>query len=224
MKAWVSLWSANPLELGAAVDAVAAEADGFHLDVFDGHNVPELLFGPDAVAALRRRTPLPLEVHLNVNDPDYWAGRFIDVGADIVTFQSRATSDVRSTIDAIRDQGARPCLGLEVDEPTSVAVALFDSVDRVLVMGTPLGVRGVALDPATPGRVSELVDWRRRSGRGSADLQLVVDGGIRASTVDALADAGADGVVPGSLVFGDVDPLAAIRRLHALGCGGLAAG
>lgn len=223
MKAWVSLWSANPLELGTAVDAVAAEADGFHLDVFDGRNVPELLFGPDAVAALRRRTRLPLEVHLNVNDPDYWAGRFIDVGADIVTFQSRATSNVRSTIDAIRGKGARPCLGLEVDEPTSVAIALLDRVDRVLVMGTPLGVRGVALDPATPRRVSELADWRRRIGRGSADLELVVDGGIRRGSVGALSDAGADGVVPGSLVFGDVDPLAAIRRLHALGPGGPAA-
>jgi ribulose-phosphate 3-epimerase len=223
MKAWVSLWSADPLELGTAVDAVAAEADGFHLDVFDGRNVPELLFGPDAVAALRRRTPLPLEVHLNVMDPDYWAGRFIDVGADIVTFQSRATSNVRSTIEAIRDKGARPCLGLEVDEPTSVAVALFDAVDRVLVMGTPLGVKGVALDPATPGRVSELADGRRRIGRGSADLELIVDGGIRPAIVGALSDAGADGVVPGSLVFGDADPLAAIRRLHALGCGRAAA-
>jgi ribulose-phosphate 3-epimerase len=218
MQAWISLWSADPLELGAAVDAVADEADGFHIDVFDGHNVPELLFGPDVVAALRRRTALPLEVHLNVIDPDYWAGRFIDVGADVVTFQSRATSNVRSTIDAIRDRGARPCLGLEVDEPTSVAVALFDAVDRVLVMGTPLGVKGVALDPATPGRVSELADWRRR-GRRPTDLELVVDGGIRPASVAALAEAGADGVVPGSLVLGDVDPLAAIRRLHALGCG-----
>ncbi len=222
MKAWVSLWSANPLELGTAVDAVATEADGFHVDVFDGQNVPELLFGPDAVAALRRRTRLPLEVHLNVIDPDYWAGRFIEVGADIVTFQSRATSNVRSTIAAIRDKGARPCLGLEVDEPTSVAVALLDAVDRVLVMGTPLGVRGAALDPATPGRVSELAGWRRRIGRGS-DLELVVDGGIRTATVGVLSDAGADGVVPGSLVFGDVDPVAAIRRLHALGAGRAAA-
>jgi len=222
MRAWVSLWSADPLELGTAVDTVAPEADGFHLDVFDGHNVPELLFGPDVVAALRRRTSLPLEVHLNVIDPDYWAGRFIDAGADIVTFQSRATSNVRRTIDAIRNKEARPCLGLEVDEPTSVAVDLFDAVDRVLVMGTSLGIRGGVLDPATPGRVAQLAESRRRIGRSPADLELVVDGGIRQANVAALSEAGTDGVVPGSLVFGAVDPLDAIRGLHALEPGNVA--
>ena len=83
MKAYVSLWSADLLDVGRAIDLVAPVADGFHLDVFDGHNVNELLFGPDFTAAVRKRTDLPLDVHLNVMDPDRWARRFIDVGADI---------------------------------------------------------------------------------------------------------------------------------------------
>ena len=73
MQAYVSLWSADLLDVGRAIDLVAPVADGFHLDVFDGHNVDELLFGPDFVAAVRKRTNLPLDVHLNVIDPDRWA-------------------------------------------------------------------------------------------------------------------------------------------------------
>ena len=85
MKAYVSLWSADLLALGAAVDLLGDVVDGFHLDVFDGHDVQDLLFGPDLVAALRQRTSAVLDVHLNVTDPDYWAGRFAEAGADIIT-------------------------------------------------------------------------------------------------------------------------------------------
>ena len=98
MQAYVSLWSADLLDVGAAIDLVAPVADGLHLDVFDGHNVDDLLFGPDLVAAVRRRTTLLLDVHLNVDDPDHWAARFIDVGADMVTVQGRACPDVEATL------------------------------------------------------------------------------------------------------------------------------
>jgi len=134
--AFVSLWSADLLALGEAVDRVAEVADAFHIDVFDGHNAPELLFGPDVVAALRGRTDKPLDVHLNVTDPDYWLGRFVDAGADMVTVQSGASPDIRATLGQVRSRGARPSLGLEVHEPVSQAEALFDAVDRVLLMGT----------------------------------------------------------------------------------------
>ena len=116
MQAYVSLWSADLLDVGRAIDLVAPVADGFHLDVFDGHNVDELLFGPDFVAAVRKRTNLPIDVHLNVNDPDRWARRFIDVGADVVTVQSGPCPDVGATLSAIREQGAVPSLGIELHE------------------------------------------------------------------------------------------------------------
>ncbi|HXR22888.1 MAG TPA: ribulose-phosphate 3-epimerase [Acidimicrobiales bacterium] len=217
MLAYVSLWSADLLALGEAVDRLGEEADGFHLDVFDGHNVPELLFGPDVVAALRARTTTLLDVHLNVSDPDFWAPRFIEAGADMVTVQSGASRDIASTLGAIRSEGARPSLGLELHEPVEQAAGLFDAIDRVLVMGTVIGIKGAELDPTTPGRVSALVESRdSRPGDGQRPF-VVVDGGIRPHTVKVLAEAGADGVVPGSFVFGHPDPVAAVRELHCLG-------
>jgi ribulose-phosphate 3-epimerase len=216
MKAYVSLWSADLLASGAAVDLVDPVADGYHIDVFDGHNVPELLFGPDFVAALRRRTSRLIDVHLNVTDPDYWAARFIGAGADMITVQTSASPDIRATLSAVRGAGRLAGLGLETHEPTSHAEDLFDVTDRILVMGTAIGIKGVELDPASPARVSALVQARAGAGREPADLELVVDGGIREHTVGALAAAGADGVIPGSLVFGVPDPAAAIAALHAL--------
>jgi ribulose-phosphate 3-epimerase len=217
MLAYVSLWSADLLALGEAVDRISHVADGFHIDVFDGHNVPELLFGPDLVAALRARTTTLLDIHLNVSDPDFWAPRFIEAGADMVTVQSGASKDIAATLGSIRTAGAQPSLGLELHEPVDRAEGLFDAIDRVLVMGTVIGIKGVDLDPATPGRVSALVESRTgHFGPGRGPL-IVVDGGIRAHTVKVLAEAGADGVVPGSLVFGHPDPLVAISELHALG-------
>src|SRR5580692_8353380 len=88
MEAFVSLWSADLLALGEDVRRVEDLAAGFHIDVFDGHNVPELLFGPDLVASLRAFTAAQIEVHLNVTDPGYWVGRFAAAGADIITVQS----------------------------------------------------------------------------------------------------------------------------------------
>jgi ribulose-phosphate 3-epimerase len=220
MHACVSLWSADLLALGEAVDVIDSVADSYHIDVFDGHNVPELLFGPDLVASLRVRTTRPIDVHLNVTDPDFWAQRFIDAGSDMVTVQADASPDIRATLEAIRGQGVHPSLGLEVHEDTAHAESLFDWIDRVLLMGTQIGIKGVGLDPAAPDRVRALCASRARQGRTAADLPIVVDGGIRAQTVADLAAAGADGVVPGSLVFGDHDPVAAIERLHALTPGG----
>lgn len=217
MLAYVSLWSADPLALGEAVDQVAEMADGLHIDVYDGHNVPELLFGPDLVAALRKRTSCPLDIHLNVTDPDYWLGRFIDAGADMVTVQSEASADIEATLGAVRERGASPSLGLEVHEPTRRAEEMFDTVDRILLMGTQIGIKGVEPDPGTPRRVAALVQARAQRFGASGGPTIVVDGGIRAHTVTGLAEAGADGVVPGSLVFEVADPVAAICALHDLG-------
>ena len=214
MRAYVSLWSADLLAVGEAVRQVEAEADGFHLDVFDGRNVRDLLFGPDFVAALRARTGALLDVHLNVEEPDFWARRFAEAGADMVTVNAGACEDARATMRAIAALGVRPGVGLEVSDAPSVAIELLEEVDRVLVMGTEIGVKGLGLDERACGRVRELCAERERSTRRP---EIVVDGGIRRHTVPELAAAGADGVVPGSLVFGEPDPVAAIRWIHGLG-------
>ena len=219
MRAYVSLWSADPLALGEAVDRLGPVVDGFHLDVFDGHSVRDLLFGPDLVAALRRRTDALLDVHLMVSDPDYWTDRFADAGADMITVQGASCADRGATLARIRERGCQPSLGIEVHEPVEAAIAHFAAVERVLVLGTVLGVKGHPLDPATPDRVARLV-----AARGGEPRPLVVvDGGIRRHTVPALAAAGADGVVPGSLVFGDADPLRAVAEIAGLASGCAAA-
>ena len=220
MKAYVSLWSADLLNLGAAVDQLGDLVDGFHLDVFDGHNVRDLLFGPAHVAALRSRTAALLDVHLNVTDPDYWVDRFAEAGADMITVQSGPCPDVGATLGRIRDHGCRVSLGLEVGEPVSQAVPFLPEVDRLLLMGTVIGVKGYDQDPLTAGRVGELIAARP----GGSAPDVVVDGGIRKHTVPGLAAAGADGVVPGSLVFGAPDPRQAVAEIHALGAGSEAAG
>jgi ribulose-phosphate 3-epimerase len=217
VKAYVSLWSADQLALGAAVDQLGDVVDGFHLDVFDGHNVRELLFGPAHVAALRQRTAAVLDVHLNVTDPDYWVDRFAEAGADMITVQSGPCPDVGATLARIRDHGCRASLGLELHEPVSQAAPFLPEVDRLLLMGTVIGVKGYDQDPATAGRVTELVTTRPGGQGGAAGRpDVVVDGGIRRHTVPGLAAAGADGVVPGSLVFGEPDPRQAVAEIQAL--------
>jgi len=210
MQAYASLWSADLLQIGQAIDLVEDKVDGFHIDVFDGHNVDELLFGPDFVAAVRGRTSRLIDIHLNVTDPDRWAQRFIGVGADMITVQSAPCADVTATLRAIRAGGAHPSLGIELGDSLEAAAALDGEVDRFLVMGTQIGIKGLDQNPATPHRVARL----RESCR--TDRPIFVDGGVRAETVQALADAGTDGVIPGAFVFGAPDPNAAIDRLHAL--------
>ena len=213
MQACVSLWSADLLDIGRAVDQVAGVADGFHIDVFDGHNVDELLFGPDFVSALRRRTSLPLDVHLNVTDPDHWAMRFIERGADMVTVQSGASADIQSTLAGIREAGAAPSLGVETHEDPERVAHLGALIDRFLLMGTEIGVKGIDQDPRTPQRIGALRKHARQLG---CERPIFIDGGIRVTTLDGLARAGADGVIPGSLVFGADDPVRAIEHLHEL--------
>lgn len=211
MKSYVSLWSADLLDLGRAIDAVAEVADGFHIDIFDGHRCNELLFGPDFVAAFRRRTTLPIDVHLMVTDPDHWAARFIDAGADLVSVQTADSPDIVATLGMIRDRGAQASLSVEVHEDVATAHARDEHVDRYLLMGTAIGIKGVGQDPRTPDRVAEL-----RGLLGDSPKEVFVDGGIRPDTVGPLAASGCHGVIPGSLVYGDPDPVAAIERLHDL--------
>ena len=213
MEAFVSLWSADLLALGEDVRRVEDLAAGFHVDVFDGHNVPELLFGPDLVASLRAFTAAPIEVHLNVADPGYWAGRFAAAGADIITVQSGPCADVAAVLTQIRALGCVAGLGIELHEPAAGAAEFFGLAGRLLLLGTPIGVKGRSLDPATPARIAELVAVREQSRHHPV---IVVDGGIRRHTVPLLAAAGADGVVPGSLVYGADDPRAVLTEIAAL--------
>jgi ribulose-phosphate 3-epimerase len=150
-------------------------------------------------------------VHLNVTDPDYWVPRFAAAGADVITVQSAPCPDVDATLAGIRAAGCAAGLGLELHEPVPVAADRLAALDRVLVMGTETGVKGRDLDPGVPDRITALA-----ADRGDWTGDLIVDGGIRRHTVPRLARAGADGVIPGSLVFADADPRRAATAIREL--------
>ena len=214
MKASVSLWSADQLDLGHAVDALDGHVDGFHMDVMDGHFVPELVFGVDAVRAVAARAwRSPVDVHLMLTDADAWVEPFAAAGAGMLTVHPQSCADVGATLAAIEARGVRPAVALTLDLPVDDLAPLLEAVDRVLLMGTPIGIKGAELSPDTFARVRRLARLRDASERRP---EIYVDGGIRRHTVGPLWRAGADGVTPGSLVFGQADWLAAVRGIRAL--------
>jgi ribulose-phosphate 3-epimerase len=212
--AFVSLWSADALAIGEAVDLVDAEVDGYHVDVMDGRMVDDLLFGPAIVAALRGRTTKPIEAHLMVDDAERWIGRFADAGADLITLHPRSCRSIERALAATQREGAAPGVAVELGDRIEGIQPYVEDVERLLVMGTELGIKGASLDPAAPRRVAEAAALASSAARRPA---VVVDGGIRRETVPDLAAAGADGVIPGSLVYGDPSPADAIRWLRSLG-------
>ena len=211
MKAYASLWSADLLALGEAVDLVDALVDGYHLDTMDGVCVPDLLFGLDFVAALRRRTQKILDVHLMLTKTDAWIDRCAQAGSNVLTVHRPFCQNLAVALDRIRLSGARAGLVVELGDPLSVEELHLDLVDRLLVMGTEIGVKGKGLHPNTPQRIATILELCAQTGRRP---EIVVDGGIRRETVPLLAQAGADGVVPGSMVFGEPDPCAALNWIH----------
>lgn len=221
MRAWLSLWSADLLAVGEAIDRLDRFTDGWHIDILDGHFAPELVFGPDFVGAVRRRTKSELEVHLMVADPERWINRVGHAGADVITVHTTPDGGFGASFELIRRVGARPGLGLRLEEPITVALPYLTQVDRILMMNTPLGVRGHNSAAETPARLRAL----RKAGEKRLPA-LVVDGGIRSDAIGMLARAGADGVIAGSLVFGAPDPIAALSSIRGLGssdchqCGG----
>lgn len=214
LKADISMWSADLLAMRRSLEPIAELVDGIHVDITDGHFVPQLLFGPDLVAALRREYPrTPIEAHLMVTDADMWLGRMADAGATIVTVHPSSTGDLAHTLADISGRGAKPGLALELADPLDLAASHVEAVDRILIMGTRIGIKGVDIDPATYDRVRQAVAVREASHRRP---DVYVDGGIRPHTVPRIREAGADGVIPGSLVLAASDPRDALLSLHAL--------
>jgi len=216
VKAFVSLWSADLLRVADSMAMVDAITDGYHIDVMDGQFTPGLLFGPDFVAAVRANTDKFIDVHLMVADADAWIGPFAEAGADMITIHQTSTHNLSASLAAIRALGKSPSLAFKTDEAIDHAFEATLDHDRVLLMGTEIGIKGVDIDPHIYSRIENVVQMRE-SVRPAAEV--FIDGGIRAHTVEPLASAGADGVIPGSLVFGVPDPAGAIGSLHGLRAG-----
>ncbi|MGC9530601.1 MAG: ribulose-phosphate 3-epimerase [Candidatus Bipolaricaulaceae bacterium] len=209
-----SLLSADFGRLAAEAQQLEGVASYFHLDVMDGHFVPNLTFGPVVANALRRHLRTPLDIHLMIDRPALYAPRFEVGPADVITFHVEAADPVGPTLEAVRGLGCRAGLSLRPSTPLASLVPFLDRVDWVLVMSVEPGFGGQSFMPQAVDRVREL-----RTRIGGRPVCIAVDGGINPGNVSRVVEAGADVIVAGSSVYGQPDPrAAAIRLLEAGGC------
>ena len=195
----VSLWSADLANLAAEIDRVEPFADSFHLDVCDAHFAPSLLFFPDLVRALRPLTKRPLHIHLMVERPTTLIEDFVASGADAITAHAEIGGpEAAAALQAILHAGRSAGLALRLDTPVAACEPYLDRIDSLLLLGTVPGVKGQDLAPEACDRLARAASML---GERRARVRLIADGGIRSHTVPMLRRAGADVVVPGSLVF-----------------------
>lgn len=190
----------------------ACGADWLHIDVMDGHFVPNLTLGAPIVKALRSSAAIPFDVHLMISDPLQYVPDFLKAGADIITFHVEADSPVEETIALIRAGGAVPALSLKPKTPAEAVFPYLDRLGMVLVMTVEPGFGGQSFMADRMPRVAEI---RREADRRGLSLDIQVDGGITEKTIGAAAQAGANVFVAGSAVFGAPDAARMIASLRA---------
>jgi ribulose-phosphate 3-epimerase len=182
--------------------AEAGGADWIHVDVMDGHFVPNLTFGPKMVADLRKATRLPLDVHLMIERPEDWVAKYVEAGATYVTVHIEAARDAAGTLDAIRKAGANPGITLNPETDVARLLPYLDRADLVLVMSVHPGFGGQAFIPSALDKLRAL--RAALDARGSK-AELEVDGGIKPENAKDAAQAGASVLVAGSAVYLDAD-------------------
>lgn len=208
-----SILSADFTRLAEAVALMeTAGADYIHVDVMDGHFVPNLTIGPPVVAALKRAAvDMPLDVHLMIDNADATVGWYLEAGADLVTVHAEACTHLSRVIDVVHDAGALAGVSLNPATPVEVLEDVLGMVDLVLVMSVNPGFGGQRFIPHSVRKIARLADMCAR-----ADVRPIiqVDGGINAKTASMVVSAGTRCLVAGNAVFGEEDPAAALRRIR----------
>lgn len=215
MKLAPSVLAADLADLGAAVRACeAGGADLVHLDVMDGHFVPNLTFGMPVVEALRKRTRLPLDVHLMIDDPERLAAGFLDAGADWLTVHWEAAPHLHRLLAFIRGRGARAGVALNPATPVEHLVDVLAAADYVLLMSVDPGYAGQEFIPETLEKARRLRALARSRG---LPLEIGMDGGLGRDKMRPVVGAGVDVCVVGSAIFARPDPVAEMIELRRLG-------
>jgi ribulose-phosphate 3-epimerase len=209
-----SILSADFAHLADAVQLVErGGADLVHVDVMDGHFVPNLTVGPPVVAALKKIATAPLDVHLMIDNVDTTVDWYLDAGADIVTVHAEATNHLHRVVQRIRSAGASPSVTVNPATPVSTLQDILGDVDMVLLMSVNPGFGGQTFIPHVIEKVRELVSLCVSRGIDVPTIQI--DGGINTETVGACVSAGARCFVAGNAVFGAADPISAIAEIRA---------
>jgi ribulose-phosphate 3-epimerase len=186
-------------------------ADYIHVDVMDGHFVPNLTIGPLVIEALRRVTARPLDVHLMIANADRYIERYAEAGADLLGVHAEACPHLHRTIQAIRGLGKRACVVLNPSTPEESIRYVLEDLSMVLVMSVNPGFGGQSFLPAVLPKIAAL---RRMIDERGLDVDIEVDGGIKVDNVDVVAAAGANVIVSGSGIFGTSDYAATIAAMR----------
>jgi ribulose-phosphate 3-epimerase len=207
-----SLLAADFARLGEEVAAIeAAGADWLHLDIMDGHFVPNISFGPGVVKALRKHSRMPFDVHLMIAPADPYLAAFAEAGADLISLHPEAGPHLHRSLQTIRALGKKAGVVLNPGTPASAILPVLDLLDLVLVMTVNPGFGGQSFLQSQLPKIAEL---RRMIDAAGRPIHLQVDGGVTAETAPLCLQAGADALVAGTAVFGKPDYAAAIAAIR----------
>jgi len=206
-----SILNADLTNLDSEIAKIADVADLLHLDIMDNKFVPNQTWNFEAAASIIQKSPLPVDAHLMINDPDIQAIKYAEVGCKSVTIHFEASSNLKQTLKAIRQSGARAALALKPKTDFSVLLDYRDLIDMILIMTVEPGFGGQKFMADMMQKVSKSRDFI-----GDADIWLQVDGGISLETIEVARAAGADTFVAGSAVFKSDDPAAMVLELKKL--------
>lgn len=209
-----SLLSCDFSKMGQEIERMEkAKADFMHLDVMDGHFVPNISFGAPVIKAVRSYTDVPFDVHLMISEPLKYIDDFADAGADIITFHVECDSDIQQTIDKIKSRGVKPGLVIKPNTPASAVFPYLKDLYMVLVMTVEPGFGGQSFMEDMLPKVSQL---KKQAEKENLKLLIEADGGISCDTIGKASKAGVDVCVAGTAVFKAQDSAAAIEELKKI--------